>query len=151
MNEYSCLIQTLLLNKGRPCNRYRFASDVVTAIRQHFYYLAEIGLIFILSLLCVMCLWFITQMANKVMHHLYTQKNLDNTFCCEPYVFMHSSVHVCMCVIVCGTDGGVKDSEGCSDHILSADAASWYWNLAGDLKLFTHFPWNPPVFVCVCE
>lgn len=54
-----------------------------------------------------------------------------------------------------------RTAKGCSDNILPAipaDAASWYWNLAGDLKLFTHFPWNPPalvervaecVFVCV--
>lgn len=44
---------------------------------------------------------------------------------------------------VCGTDDGVKGGEGGSDHILAAvpaDTASCRWNLAGDLKLFTHFP-----------
>ena len=73
----------------------------------------------------------------------------------KQHILLYAIFHVFMRVIVRRTDGGVKDSEG-SDHILTAvpaDAASYYWNLAGDLKLFTHFPSNPPALVervCAC-
>lgn len=74
---------------------------------------------------------------NNIHRNIWT-KHLAVSHMC---VFTYSSLHVF--VSLCGTDGKVKDSESCSDHILTAvpaDAASCYWDLAGDLKLFTHFP-----------
>lgn len=122
MNEYSCLIQTPPLNEGgeRPRNRSSSASDATDgrARDQVYVYPASVATTGRAETL--------TQPQSTAPEHrilLQTGRSLYARAC------------------VCGTGGGVKDGEGGSDHILvPADTASCRWNLAGDLKLLTHFP-----------
>lgn len=123
MNEYSCLIQTLVLNKGRESLKRQTAPPLIH--RQ---------ITFIHPEWQCLCVWWCFMWCIADVHKR------------QNFIFLWTSI--CTCETV--WDSGVKDTEGGSDHILTAvpaDAASCYWNLAGDLKLFTHFPLNPPVLV----